>query len=64
MTARRSLPTRASLACVPVVVVSLLTTVLLAPGAAATPAPPPLAAPAVAGVEAQPALLADLRADL
>jgi D-alanyl-D-alanine carboxypeptidase len=64
MTARRSLPTRASLACVPVVVVSILTTVLLAPGAAAAPAPPPLAAPAVASVAADPALVADLRADL
>ena len=57
MTARRSLPTRAAL---PLVVVSLLTTVLLAPGAAAAPAHPS----PVAGTAADPALAADLRADL
>ena len=54
MTARRARSVPTALAA------AVLTTVLLAPGAAAAP----LAAPAGADVGADPALVADLRADL
>ena len=47
-----------------VVAASVLTTVLLAPGAAAAPARPSPTAPVVASTAADPALLADLRGDL
>ncbi len=57
MTATRPVPTRAAL---PVVVATILATVLLAPGAAAAPLHPS----PVAGTAADPALTADLRADL
>jgi D-alanyl-D-alanine carboxypeptidase len=47
-----------------VVATSVLTTVLFAPGAAAAPAAPSPTAPVVASAAADPALVADLRADL
>ena len=47
-----------------VVAASVLTTVLLAPGAAAAPDRPSPTAPVAASAAADPALLADLRGDL
>lgn len=63
MTARRArpIPTRAALACVPVVAASI---VLVAPGAAAAPADTVPTAPVAASAAADAALIEDLRGDL